>query len=289
MYEKHVRAFLKHIGAEAGLFPHDQAIELLTMAINALIFRGTRGYSYQRFCFFFSSALSLEQEEAQTIFAQYGDYFRHEADAEKTARVLRSISRWKSLSHYDALCYTAGHIRRKIRECGKLNENDERRHIASFTGPRPEKLGDINIGWLLLELNAEIRRTVLDGFDTFYVGMSRGIDMAAARLVLNMKKEHRNIKLHCALPFEGQQNKWNRQDRKEYDLLLKQADKVETVSMTANTGAYLARNQFMVDRSDRLIAVYDGSSGGGTGFTTAYGEKLGADVVYIDPRAFRQT
>ena len=168
----------------------------------------------------------------------------------------------------------------------KPEENDARRHAVAFTGPRPEKLGNINAAQLIAALDAEIRRAVSDGYDTFYSGMSRGIDMTAARLILDMKKKRRSIQLCCAIPFEGQQSRWSRHDKTEYEHLCRQADRTVIVSGTASRGAYLDRNIWMVDHCDRLIAVYDGISGGGTGCTVAYAEKMGVNVIYIDPRAF---
>jgi len=287
MYEKQTYAFLKHLGVEVGLFQHDKAMELLTTALNAVVFRGTRNYSYSAFCDFFSGPYRMKPEESRSIFARYGGYFRHEADDEKIARILRGLAPRTALSDYDALLWSAGHVRRTIRQCGKLDPEDERHNVAAFTGPRPEKLGDVNAALLITALDAEIRRAISDGFDTFYDGASRGVDLTAARLVLDLKQEYPHIKLYCALPFDGQSEKWNRQDSGEYRLLLNKADRVETISEVRNKHAYLLRNEHMADRSDRLISVYDDVSGGGTGYTVLYAEKLGLDVVRIDPNNFR--
>ncbi len=43
------------------------------------------------------------------------------------------------------------------------------------------------------------------------------------------------------------------------------------------------RNKAMVDNSDLVIAVYDGS-GGGTGNCVAYAQKQGKSIITIDPR-----
>jgi uncharacterized phage-like protein YoqJ len=43
------------------------------------------------------------------------------------------------------------------------------------------------------------------------------------------------------------------------------------------------RNEFMVDRSSRLIAVYDGESAGGTRYTLQYAMKKGLECIAIDP------
>ena len=43
------------------------------------------------------------------------------------------------------------------------------------------------------------------------------------------------------------------------------------------------RNEWMVDRCDKLIAVWDGSAGG-TGNCVKYAESVGKDIFYISPR-----
>ena len=47
-------------------------------------------------------------------------------------------------------------------------------------------------------------------------------------------------------------------------------------------GCMLRRNRYMVDRSSRLIAVYDGLLGG-TMYTVSYAMKQGLKVVLLDP------
>ena len=48
-------------------------------------------------------------------------------------------------------------------------------------------------------------------------------------------------------------------------------------------GCMLRRNRYMVDRSSRLIAVYDGLLLGGTMYTVSYAMKQGLKVVLLDP------
>lgn len=39
--------------------------------------------------------------------------------------------------------------------------------------------------------------------DMFITGMARGVDIWAAEIVLKLRKEHGDIKLICASPYEG--------------------------------------------------------------------------------------
>ena len=110
--------------------------------------------------------------------------------------------------------------------------------------------------------------------------------MLAGRCVLALKDKYPHVTLGCAVPFEGQSNRWSDWDRKEYISLLALADKIEILSATGGYNAYYFRNQWMVNQSSRLIAIYDGKSGGGTGHTVRCAAKAGLTFVRIDPNLF---
>ena len=166
------------------------------------------------------------------------------------------------------------------------NNSDIRRITAAFTGPRPEKL-PAGLDWEKLweSLLHHIEQAIIDGYSLFYTGACRGIDMLAGRCVLSLKDKYPHVMLGCAVPFEGQSNRWPEQDRKEYISLLALADKTEILSAKGGYNAYYFRNQWMISQSSRLIAVY-ANSGGGTGHTVRCAEKAGLSIVRIDPNLF---
>ena len=45
----------------------------------------------------------------------------------------------------------------------------------------------------------------------------------------------------------------------------------------------LERNRYMVDHSSILLAVYNETYRSGTGMTVRYAQKLGREVIIIDP------
>jgi len=60
-----------------------------------------------------------------------------------------------------------------------------------------------------------------------------------------------------------------------------QADLIKTVCDTFSYGAYQQRNEWMVNHSARVIAVYNGEAGG-TRNTIEYAKKQGVSLVMID-------
>lgn len=107
-----------------------------------------------------------------------------------------------------------------------------------------------------------------------------GVDIWAGELVLKKRFWNRNIKLIAALPFAGFESRWNDRWKDRYHKLLNKADEVHYICDGYSKYAYQKRNEWMVDRSARVIAVYNGGPSG-TGNTINYAKKVGVPAVYI--------
>ncbi len=148
-----------------------------------------------------------------------------------------------------------------------------------FTGHRPEKLCIAEKEAKML-LRAAIKRAIDDGFTTFISGMARGIDMWAAELVLDERKENDKIKLICASPYQGFECRWDMKERERYESIINRADAVKHVCAHYSRQCFQLRNVYMVDRSARVIAAYNGESGG-TKNTIDYAKRRGVEVINI--------
>lgn len=66
--------------------------------------------------------------------------------------------------------------------------------------------------------------------------------------------------------------------------LLERAAAVQTLPIPhASSAAYLAASEILVDRCDRLIAVWDGGQSSGTADAIAYARKAGKQVAIVWP------
>lgn len=152
------------------------------------------------------------------------------------------------------------------------------------TGHRPQKCGGFNIPNPIYDyVTGKMRETIkkLDP-DEAISGMALGSDQWFAQICVELK-----IPFTAAVPFAGQEMMWPRVSQNAYYTLLNQASKIETIC----EGKYAPykmqiRNQWMVDRCDALLAVWDGSPDGGTANCVTYATKLGKTVYRIDPSAF---
>ena len=158
-----------------------------------------------------------------------------------------------------------------------------------FTGHRPEQIhwisnecSDRYIG-LKNILSDAIDQSIDDGYTDFFCGMARGIDTLAAQLVLEKSVLNPSIKLHAALPCPNQHERWPEKDKELFENILSLCDSKTLVSPFYTDSCMLNRNKFMVDNSQRVIAVWNGYFRGGTAFTVRYAKKRQREIFLIRP------
>ena len=96
-----------------------------------------------------------------------------------------------------------------------------------------------------------------------------------------------STKITAAVPCRGQELKWPIPSREEYHKLLALCDNVHYVTNGSFTSTCMEdRNQWMVDNSDIVIAVWDGKSGG-TANCIRYAKKQHKTIYYINPETLQ--
>ena len=161
-----------------------------------------------------------------------------------------------------------------------MSEAEKRKHRLCFTGHRPEKLHSDEAAVCTVLSNA-IDAAISDGFRTFITGMARGVDIWAAEIVLARRAQNQDIRLICALPHPDFEKRWSAAWQARFRAILQQADLVKTICPEFSMASYQIRNEWMVDHSARVIAIYNGASGG-TAKTIAYAEKNDVEVRRYD-------
>ena len=129
-------------------------------------------------------------------------------------------------------------------------------------------------------LERAIQDAIHSGYQHFITGMSRGMDLWAAQLVIRFRSAYRNLILEAAIPFEGQSASWEYADRQLYQAILEKCDNIIVLSPAYHPNVMYERNRYMVDRASLLIAAYDGSPGG-TRYTFDYARHKGVNIVNI--------
>lgn len=160
---------------------------------------------------------------------------------------------------------------------------------CAFTGHRPQNLlwqfneADTNCLKLKQILNQQISQLAKNGFTDFLSGMALGSDTWAAEAVLNLRKKKPALKLHCILPCKTQAEKWPVSEQERYQKILAQADSIFFTSRNYHPNCMLERNRFMVEKAHLLLAVYNGQPHSGTAAAVRHAQKLGCDIIIINP------
>jgi uncharacterized phage-like protein YoqJ len=149
----------------------------------------------------------------------------------------------------------------------------------TVTGHRPPKLGGYSN-----EMQDE-----LEGFahrwlrrlnpELVYTGMALGWDQAIAYACTRHK-----VPFIAAIPFLGQEHIWPEKSQETYHDLLSHATEVVHVCKDIDEGIASAmdtRNRWMINRGDRLLALWDGERGGGTYNAVRYAQIKGKPVTNL--------
>jgi uncharacterized phage-like protein YoqJ len=160
-----------------------------------------------------------------------------------------------------------------------MTEAEMRSHRCCFTGHRPDKLIRSK-EQIAKDLTAAIDNAISDGYCTFISGMAMGVDIWAAQIVLEKKTVLPDLYLICALPFPRFGDRWSSQWSDVYHEIIRQADLVKSISPSFSYASYQKRNEWMVNHSGRVIAVYNGSSGG-TRNTVEYAQRNNVPCIEI--------
>lgn len=152
-----------------------------------------------------------------------------------------------------------------------------------FSGHRPEKLpfgGDSSaeITRVLKSLlYDEILKSIHDGYNTFVTGLANGFDTWAAEIIIELKGNGYDIRLVSASPYESHGSGFNVAERWARARIIENSDEFVNVSKNYDKNCMKRRNEYMVNRSSKLIAMVSDYKSG-TGQTIRYAKSQGLEL-----------
>lgn len=156
-----------------------------------------------------------------------------------------------------------------------------------FSGHRPEKLPDGGnecsqaVRTIKSILYKEILESAENGYTSFITGLARGVDLWAGEMVMELKARGMPLKLIAAAPYREHGKSFRGRDKFTLGNIFLQADEIVYVSEIYSRDCMRLRNEYMVNRSDKLIAVVSDYRSG-TGQTIRYAEKKRIEVKIIN-------
>jgi uncharacterized phage-like protein YoqJ len=150
--------------------------------------------------------------------------------------------------------------------------------IICGTGHRPDKLGGYGIAAhvRLIALAKDGLLSLRPRVSTVISGGALGWDQALAAAAMDLE-----IPYQMYLPFPEFWSKWPKDSQEYLELLCSTAAKIRYVSEAGyNPYKMQVRNEAMVDSSELVLALWNGTSGG-TANCVKYAEKVGKPVVNL--------
>ena len=105
---------------------------------------------------------------------------------------------------------------------------------------------------------------VEEGLEWVIISGQLGTELWAAEVVFDLQKEYDQLKLGILLPFLKQEESWNETNREYYQSIVARADFVDAIFKKPYEGPQQLRikNQFMVQKSDAMLIIYDSEKDG---------------------------
>ena len=131
-------------------------------------------------------------------------------------------------------------------------------------------------------LKIVVQAAIEQGVDTFYNGVAMGFDLIAAEIVLSLKKKYSHVKLIACIPCYKQEKNFSEKDKKRYAAVLKKADEKVLLSEEYYKGCMQARDKYMAERAELMIA-YCKKATGGAAYTVKCFQKYHPDgeIVFL--------
>lgn len=166
--------------------------------------------------------------------------------------------------------------------------------ILTVTGYKAHELGifdkkHVGIRYIKKAIERKLRQLLDEGLEWVLISGQLGIEFWAAETVLSLKEEFPSLKLGIFTPFLNQESRWKEETQEEYRQLLREADHVDSITKREyDSPAQLRlKNQFLIEKSDALLIVYDETKQGSPDYylTPAMQKQAMShyEIIYITP------
>ncbi|WP_246055408.1 SLOG family protein [Pseudalkalibacillus caeni] len=168
--------------------------------------------------------------------------------------------------------------------------------VLLVTGYKAHELGIFNdshpglpiIKWVLKNQMQQL----IDEKDIEWILISgqTGVELWAGEIVGELRLDYPELKLAVLTPFLEQEENWKEETQEYYQMILGEADFVESITNRKyeNPGQLKAKNQFLVQKSDSMLVLFDEDTPGSPLFYINEAKKreqndTNYDIIMITP------
>ncbi|RJR12211.1 DUF1273 domain-containing protein [Candidatus Parcubacteria bacterium] len=126
----------------------------------------------------------------------------------------------------------------------------------------------------LLEEGHELEWIVISG--------QLGVELWGAEVVYELQPTYPDLKLAVFTPFLSQEENWSESNKEYYELIMSQADHIDSITKKKYESPLQLRmkNQFLIDKSDGLLVVYDEERPGNPQYMIEMAKRKAAEQPY---------
>lgn len=136
--------------------------------------------------------------------------------------------------------------------------------VVAVTGYKPFELGVFSndhpgISYIKKAIHQRLLSLLEEGLEWVMISGQLGIELWAAEVVFDLQLEYPDLKLAVFTPFLEQEENWKENNREYYEFILSQADHVDSITKRKyeSPEQFRLKNQFFIEKSDALLAMYD--------------------------------
>lgn len=137
--------------------------------------------------------------------------------------------------------------------------------VYTVTGYKPHEIGVFNDKHPGLEyIKKALRKNIIqlienEALEWILISGQLGVELWAAEVTLELQEDFPDLKLAIITPFLEQEANWKEEKQEYYQFILAQADFVDSLTKRPyeNPSQFRMKNQFLINKSNGLLILYD--------------------------------
>lgn len=137
--------------------------------------------------------------------------------------------------------------------------------VVVISGYKSSELGifdqkDNSISYIKSALKKQLLMLLDDDLQWVIISGQLGTELWAAEVVFELQAEgYDHLQLAVLTPFLNQHENWNEEKKEWYESIMAQADYVDSITKKPyeNPWQFRLKNQFLIEKSDALLLLYD--------------------------------
>lgn len=108
-------------------------------------------------------------------------------------------------------------------------------------------------------IKQSLEQFILGGLEWVLISGQLGVELWSAEVVIELQTLYPNLKLGIFTPYLLHDENWNELNREKYQKIMENANHVDSVTRRNYEAPYQLslKNQFLIDKSDGILLIYD--------------------------------